>query len=235
MRPSFTDAVEAQDPVAAIEVELRAMVGVDGRREVPQRDGRVAVAHGSSSDSRRPLRRSWRGRCPAVVWRMPRMMNHPAPIPMRTSPTENTFASGSGRGKTKMSPRKAKFVPGPIGTEFEKPVTGSWASPVSAIQANGSDGMAPPLARTATRLATAPTAMSGKPGWKRFRTERREDDDRRDDVERRAGRADALGDRRREQDELDEKPAESESPPGDVDVLEVRARARRRGDRSGGR
>ena len=82
---------------------------------------------------------------------------------------ENTFARGQERGRTNTSPRKGKFVCGPMRTEFEKPETGSSALPVNASQAAGSDGIAPPLARMAIRFATAPIAMSVKPGCSRLR------------------------------------------------------------------
>ena len=50
----------------------------------------------------------WEG--PVAAVRIGRTRNTMAPPAMSTSPTENTFARGSGRGNTKMSPRAGKAV-----------------------------------------------------------------------------------------------------------------------------
>ncbi len=54
----------------------------------------------------------------AVGTTIDRMTHQAAPTPMSTSPTENTLASGIGRGSANTSPRNGSVVPGAMSVEL---------------------------------------------------------------------------------------------------------------------
>ncbi len=107
----------------------------------------------------------------AVGTTMDRMTHQAAPTPMSTSPTENTLASGIGRGSANTSPRNGRVVPAPMSVELREVGRRAAAPmPLSISHAPGADGMKPPLATMTSMFSAAPRASSGNPGRSRLRS-----------------------------------------------------------------
>ena len=91
---------------------------------------------------------------------------------------------------------------------------------MSVTQAPGSDGIAPPLARIASRLSAAPSATMGSPGGERLRRSAANTATV-DATWAEGGRGHhALGDQRMEQHELEGEPQDRHAQPPDVEVGE---------------
>ena len=128
----------------------------------------------------------------------------------------NTFANGSQAGIAKMSVR-GRRAGSPVTTLFVCPAV----SMPAAASAAGSAGMAPPLARIATRLHTAPTATSAIPGIARLRMTAARTARFDAHVEGRPGVTDRRAERLREERDLEHEAGDRQPGPAQAKLAEA--------------